>query len=871
MPLTAGARLGPYDVLAPVGSGGMGEVWKARDTRLDRTVAIKVSGAHFSERFEREARAVAALNHPHICQLYDVGPDYLVMEYIEGKPLAGPLPLDQALDFAIQIAEALDAAHQKGIVHRDLKPANILVTRSGVKLLDFGLAKVGASAEATAAGETQAMSLTRENTILGTLQYMAPEQLEGHEVDARADIFAFGAVLYEMLTGRKAFEGGSQASLISAIMTREPPAVSGVAPAAVDHVLRRSLAKDPAGRWQTARDLALELRWIREGGAHASASAPAPRPKRRETFAWIGMATCAAAALAMAFLLLGRPQAMPVPIRFTVDTPANAPLAGFGGARPTVSPDGRSVLFMVVDLAIGNNVAYLHDLATGHSRALPGTEGATAVYWSFDSRSMLMSRGGSLLVMDLNTNSPQRSPAPDGIWSSWGPEGILTASPQGIQLTRPDTGSMRWIRTIEAGDPFRYYYPILIPGGRWLLYSRSRAGNSTSQPNSTSVHVSSLDGKSDRELLSGQTAAMYGGPGYLLYLRGDTLMAQTMDVVSGQLRGAAAPVVSPVARVASSDGLGSYSASDNGVLAFRRGTIITEDRLVWFDRSGKRLGTVGGVADYTNPAISPDGKRIAVGIRDPATARRDIWILDLEREALASRFTFDPADDFNPFWSPDGARIAFSSDRRGARDLYVKNASGTGEDETLLASSFAKSLEDWSPDGRWLVYNETSPGSGVDLMTVSVDSRQRQEFLRTPFTEDHGKLSPDGKWMAYRSNESGRFEVYIRPFPPAPGKWQISNGGATEAQWRGDGKELFFTTLQDPVRIMAVDIGVSNGAIVPGIPHLLFEVRLPAGTWRNRWLVTRDGQKFLAVVLPEQSAPNSFEVIVNWPSLLKKQ
>jgi hypothetical protein len=436
-------------------------------------------------------------------------------------------------------------------------------------------------------------------------------------------------------------------------------------------------------------------------------------------------------------------------------------------------------------------------------------------------------------------------------------------------LARPDSGATRWIRALGANDPLRYLFPIPIPGGRWFLYSKAKSSDGV-LANGVTIHLSSLDGKSERQLFTNETAAMFGGPGYLLYLRGDTLIAQPIDPASGQFGGSPAPLVGPVSRVVSDDALGAYSASTNGVLAFRRGTIITEDRLEWFDRSGKRLGAVGGVADYSGPALSPDGKRIAVGIRDPSTARRDIWLIDLERDAAASRFTFDPADDFNPVWSPDGTRVAFASDRRGPRDLYVKNASGTGEDEVLLASSFAKSLEDWSPDGRWLVYNESIIGNSVDLMTVSVDSRQPQEFLRTPFTEDRGKLSPDGKWMAYRSNESGRFEIYVRPFPPAAGKWQISNGGGAEAQWRGDSKELFFTTLQDPVRIMVVDIAVSNGAIVPGIPHPLFEVRLPSGNLRNRWVVTRDGQKFLAVVLPEQRAPNSFDVIVNWPSLLKK-
>jgi len=857
--------LGPYEILGPLGAGGMGEVWKARDTRLERTVAIKVSGAEFSERFEREARAVAALNHTHICQLYDVGPNYLVMEHIEGKPLAGPLPLDQALQYAIQIAEALDAAHQKGIVHRDLKPANIMVTKAGVKLLDFGLAKMSASADAAAAGLTQTIALTKENTILGTLQYMAPEQLEAREADARADIFAFGAVLYEMLTGKKAFEGGSQASLISAIMTRETPSVSGLAPAALDHIMRRCLAKDPGDRWQTARDLVLELRWVREGGSPAADAPPPPRRKLRDRLAWAGAAVSTAAALAFGFLLLRQETPTAAPVRFTVDTPENGSMMLF--ARPSVSPDGESVLFVARDPASQRYVWYLHSLATGTSRALPTPEDATAIYWSFDSRSVLLNRSGALWKMDLNTGSPEQLPF-TGNYSSWGPEGIVTATQAGLRFFRPDGSASRWIKQRGDKDPLAYTYPTLMPGGRWLIYNAVRVGEGSTS--GESIHLASLDGKVDQQLFTAERAALYAGPGYLLYLRGDTLTAQAIDPESGKLRGGPAPVAGPIEHAGTTVDPGSFSASANGVLVFRRGGAIAEYSLVWFDRSGKNMGTLGGVADYSNPALSPDGNRLAIGIRDPSTAKRDVWILDLAR-TTTSRFTFDPADDFNPAWSPDGARVAFTSDRRGRRDVYVKNASGTGEDELLLASALAKNVEDWSQDGRWIVFNETVAGNGNDLVALSMETRKPQDFLRTRFSEDHGRLSPDGKWMAYQSNESGRSEVYIQAFPPSGGKWQISSSGGGEPQWRGDGKELFYTTLQDPARIMAVDIAAINGAIQAGIPHSLFEVRLPLGSLRNRFVATRDGKKFLAIVPPEQKAVNSFTVILNWPSILKKQ
>ncbi len=574
----------------------------------------------------------------------------------------------------------------------------------------------------------------------------------------------------------------------------------------------------------------LELYWIQEGGAQASTAAAAPRPKWRDRLAWAAIAAVfAAAALELAFFFLRQEKSVPAPVRFTVDTPGNGsmPLLSW----PSVSPDGESVLFVVSDPASHNTVVYLHCLATGTSRALPGTEGAGAVVWSFDSQSILMARSGAWWKMDLSTGSSQQVPISGSL--SWGPDGIVTGTAEGLRWFRPDGAGSRWIKMANSKEGLAYLFPTLIPGGRWLICNALKLGTSTTS--TASVHLISIDGKVDRQLLTTERAALYAEPGYLLYLRGDTLTAQAVDPDSGKLRGDPAPVASPVARDLPSPTPGAFSASGNGVLAFSRGSAVAEDRLEWFDRSGKSLGTLGGVADYSNPAFSPDGNRLAVAIRDPATARRDIWILDLARETV-SRFTFDPADDFNPAWSPDGTRIAFSSDRRGTRDLYVKNASGTGDDELLLSSSLSKAAEDWSPDGRWIV-----------------------------------QFSPDGKWLAYRSDESGRNEVYIRPFPPSGGKWQISAGGGGEPQWRGDGKELFYATLGDPARVMAVDIGVKNGAIEAGISHPLFEVRLPNAPLRNRWTVTRDGKKFLAIVPPEQKAANSFTVIVNWPSLLKKR
>jgi hypothetical protein len=827
MPLSTGTRLGSYEILAPLGASGTGETWKARDTSLGRIVAIRVLAVEFDEFLKNEARAVIALNHPYICQLYEVGPNHLAMEYIESKQLAGPLPLDQALEYAIQVAEALVAAHEKGILHGNLKPANIMVTKSGVKVIDFGLAKMSVSAEAAAAGEVETL-------------------------DTRSDILAFGALLFEMLTGRKASEDSSQALPAS------------LAPAALNHFIRRCLAKDPNDRWQTARDLVLELIWIRESGAPSGATSDRPQPKLRRRLAWAGAAVLSAAAMIYGVLRLHQEKPAPALLRFTVATPENGSLQLYG--RPSVSPDGQSVMFGVIDPASLNPVWYRHSFATGTSSKLPGTDKGIAVYWSSDGRSILLSRSNIFWRMDLNGGSQQRLPVV-GAYTSWQPEGVISGGRQGLRWFRPDGSGLRWVKKRDDKNGIGYSYPSLIPGGRWLLYNTSGPGGAST---GMSLHLASLDGKVDRPILSGDHAAIYAGPGYLLYLRGDTLTAQAIDPEVGQLRGGSAPIAGPVGTTAGiTDQLGSFSASDNGVLAFRSAA-ITENRLLWLDRSGKSLGTLGGIAEYSNPTLSPDGNRLAIGIRDPATGKRNIWVLDLQRDTV-SRATFDSGDDFTAVWSPDGTRIAFASDRRSERGLYVKNASGTGEEKLLFSSTIPKNVEDWSRDGRWIVFSESRRGGGTSLMLLSLESLKVQDFLHSRFVEDQARLSPDGKWIAYRSNESGRFELFIQALPPARGKWQISSAGGGEPQWRGDGKELFYSTLQDPARIMAVDISGGSGAIQAGIPHPLFDVRLPFGVLRNRLVVTGDGKKFLAIAPPEQKADNSFTVIVNWPSLLKKK
>ncbi len=813
MALTRGTRLGPYEIQSPLGAGGMGEVWKARDTRLERTVAIKVlppalaSSPDLRARLEREAKAISGLHHPHICTLYDIGSqdgiDFLVMEHLEGETLAerltrGPLSLEQALKTGIEIAGALDQAHRAGIVHRDLKPGNIMLTKAGAKLMDFGLAKPVAPGAASSAGgppvtaDTPTVSLaplTGKGTIVGTFQYMAPEQLEGRDADARSDIFAFGATLYEMIAGQRAFRGASQASLIAAIMSADPAPVSSVQPLAspaLERVVRRSLAKDPDDRWQTARDLWQELVWIQEGGRGTpTVAGTSGKPQAR--MAWAVAGVFAVTAIVLAALLFRQETPVPRPVRFTV----NAPEGTLVGGRPAISPDGENILFQAVGGQLQQIQVYLLSLATGATRALAGAEGAYAPYWSFDSRSFMVLRDGVLIRMDLNGGQPQSLQLPFVPGNSfWGPQGIVSSADGILRWFQPDGSGLRQLRAPSPKEPGVLAVPSLLPGSQWVMYnSRAAAGASP-----FIVHLTTINGKTDRTLFTADSPAVYGAPGYILYLRGSVLMARPFNPKTGELRGDAAPVV---------EGVDAFSVSENGVLVYRPGSAAADAHLVWFDRAGKNLGTVGSAADYSGPALSPDGSRLALGIRDPAVQTRDIWVFDLAR-GTSTKLTFDPKDDFNPVWSPDGSRIAFSSDRRGARNLYIKSASGTGDEELLLESDRNKNAEDWSRDGRWLAYNEAAPGAGNDIWTLSLDTRQPRPFLQTRFNEDEASFSPDGKWIAYRSAESGRSEVYVQPFaeeaPGAAGKWVVSNAGGLEPQWRGDGKELFYTSLQTPPR-----------------------------------------------------------------------
>jgi Tol biopolymer transport system component len=881
MSLSAGQKLGPYEIVGRLGAGGMGEVYRARDTRLERSVAIKIMPADVAgkedrrARFEREARAVASLNHPHICALYDIGGEagvaYIVMELLDGESLAkrlerGPLTIPETLRYGIEIAEALSAAHRSGVVHRDLKPGNIVLTKTGAKLLDFGLASVE-SHSLSEQDATTTMAITAEGSIVGTWQYMAPEQLEGKKADARSDVFAFGAVLYEMATGHRAFEGRSTASLVGAIMGADPPPISTLRPGpgdapppALERVIRQCLAKDPDERWQSAADLARELRWILEGGSQAGVPAPvAARRRNRERLAWTA-AICllAAAALVVALLRVERPQ--PRVLRFTVSLPAGTTLAS--SILPMVSPDGEKVLFVA---QTGNDPQlWVHHFVTGDALPVRGTEGVYAGLWEPDSRSIVFSRRGKVFRLDLTTGLEQGEGEATGAASGVIEEGVdaYCVDRKGLFVQSPD-GSTRLVSPVDAaqGD-IAYFLPSVLPGGRGVVCRMVRAGGGAGP-----VFLISLESGKREQLFMADSQAVYAPPGYLLYVSGDTLMARRFDAGRAKLAGPPVSLVGSIAAIPGAPYLKPFSVSKNGVLVFRSGAALL--RLSWFDRTGKLLESLGAPADYSNPALSPDGQGLAVSVRDEATQKRGIWVFDVAR-GFTAPITRDSSDNTNPVWSPDGSRLVFTSDRKGSRDLYVKPASFGGQETVLLESGDNKSAEDWSPDGRVLTFNRSKPDSVTGIWALPMDGAGRKPYAieTSQFTETQTRFSPDGKWLAWASGETGQFEVFVQPFPPTGARYQVSNAGGMEPQWRGDGKELFYVAGS---KLMSVEVRTAGGKFAGGIPQALFETRLAPLAGRNRYLASRDGRKLLILTPVQDESGKAFTAIVNWPLLLGKQ
>ena len=886
MALSTGTRLGPYEIVAPLGAGGMGEVYRARDTRLDRTVAVKILPSHLSsdatlrQRFDQEAKAISSLNHPNICALYDVGhqdgTDFLVMEYLEGETLSklldkGSLPLAQVLKYAAEIADALDKAHRQNIVHRDLKPGNIMITKSGAKLLDFGLAKTAAplaTGATLSAGATRTTPVTQQGTIVGTFQYMSPEQVEAKALDARSDIFSFGAVLYEMVTGQRAFRGKSQLSVASAILEKDPDPISALqplAPPSLDHAIRRCLAKDPDDRWQTARDLFLELKWIAEGG---SGVIPSPLASERSALGWrtliFSVATLVLGAAIASLATWDLKPSSPRPVsRMVITLPPGQQLAGLEQPAVALSPDGSRLAYVAIQG--GTQQIYLRPMDSLEARPIPGTEGGVNPFFSPDSQWLGFFSGQKLKKVSVNGGSIQTlNDAVQLHGASWDSQEIIAFKRQGVsdfQQIPAGGGTPQPLTHVERGEAQRW--PDFLPGGRAVLSVAPTSGFDWAN---TQIIVQSIGTGERRNLVRGGTQPRYAASQHLIYAQEGTLMAVPFDAQRLMATGSPAPVVEGVLQ-SNTSGAAQYSLSATGSLVYVRGDVQSaQRRLVWVARNGGEQTVAAPVRTYLFPRLSPDGGRVAVGISDRET---HLWLYDLARETM-TRLTFEGTVNHNPVWTPDGKRIAFNSDKEGLPKIYWQLADGSGGLEQLTSSQNSNVPMSWSPDGQLLAFMESNPTTGSDIWVLRLSDRKPQPFLQTPFNESVPRFSPDGRWLAYISNESGRYEVYVQPYPGPGGKWQISTEGGTEPVWNRNGRELFYRTGD---KMMAVDITAQPG-FAAGKPRTLFEgryERTPATS--PDYDVSPDGQRFLMLKRSEQeaAAPTQINVVLNWFEELKRR
>jgi len=888
MPLQSGEKLGPYEVLSAIGAGGMGEVYRARDNRLNRVVAIKVLSGQLSsrpdlhERFEREARAISALQHPNICTLHDIGEkdgtSYLVLEFVEGEPLdqriaKGRLPIDQVLRYAAEIADALDKAHRQGIVHRDLKPSNVMLTKSGAKLLDFGLAKLQEKASTLsnpATDITMATSkLTGEGMLVGTFQYMAPEQFEGKEADCRTDIFALGTLIYEMATGKAAFEGKSRASLIAAILQSEPQPISELhpmTPPALQRVVKRCLAKDPDDRWQNAGDLASELRWIAESGSQAGVPAPVVAQRKRQRWIpWLAAGIFALVAAIAGLLYLQTDRTPPRALQAYLPPPVGTDyfFSGDSAGFPVISPEGDRVAFVATDEHAAR-LLWIRSLLDGSVRSLPGTDGAMFPFWSPDGKQIGFFTEGQLRRVAINGGLPTDiTGANSARGGSWGKDDIIIFTPgtqQAIYKVPASGGTAQQVTKVDSARHTTHRWPFFLPDGNHFLYLA--ASHSKPHAEFDQIFVASLDGKENRALTTSTSNAI-AVPGYLLFVQGTTLMAQPFDIGSATLKGDSQALAQNV-HFEEGNWHGVFDCSADGILLYQSGVGNQGSELLWYSKEGKVLSKLGDRDLYQEIRLSPDGTKLAASVGDPSG---NLWVYDLARGAK-TRYTFPGHNDRGPIWSPDGKQIVFTRIQDRAANLYVVDSNSAGTEKPLFSSETTKFPTSFAPDGKTLLFSEMPVGIGLSILDFSGEPKAK-EFLPKVLTTSSGAFSPDGRWVAYTSAESGRTEVYVTQFPGPRGKWQISTTGGREPIWRRDGKALFYWAGNH--EITEVQVSIQGEQFQVNAVQPLFKVAMPLVPMSSpTYDVTPDGKRLIVNALQsEEEQP--LTLVTNWTSLVHKK
>jgi eukaryotic-like serine/threonine-protein kinase len=882
MPLAPGTQLGPYEITAPLGAGGMGEVYRATDTRLGRSVAIKVispgvsSDPTFRQRFEREGRSISKLSHPHICALFDVGHqdgiDFLVLEYMEGETLEhrlkrSSLRSEEILQYAIELADALDAAHRLGCVHRDIKPSNIMLTQTGARLFDFGLAKFAAhpisSTEPPAEVSTESGRLTDEGRFIGTLQYMAPEQLEGKEADARTDIFALGSVIYEMAAGRPAFTGRSRASLIAAILSSAPlpiTSLSPVTPPALSRLVEVSLQKDPNNRWQNARDVKHQLLWIRKDLEEQKAETAGPAGAN-----WLRLGAAVLLGAILSAVILWRSASPGVvhsdlPVRFAIMLRPDESIEAYINGAVALSPDGRLVTYAA---SRGDERGlYVRSLDSLEPKWLPGTDRATNPFFSPDGHWLGFEAGGALKKISLDGGGPQFiAETPYFAGATWAPDDRIIFTPvftSGLWRTTLGGGKPQRLTTPEAArGEHAHLWPALLPGGKALLFTIWRGGSA----DQCEIAVLSLESGEKRVLFQGGYYARYAHSGHILYEHNGNLMAVPFDLQQLKVTGRGVTVMEGVLSDSSAS-VASFDVSRNGTLVYVPGTENVPSRsLVWTDRSGKIEPVTGVKRPYGSPRISPDQQRLALWTEYSAA---NVWVYELRRGTL-TKIAFGD-DDHSTAWSPDGKRVAFESSRSGVHHIYVQSADGTGTEEQLTTGEFDQYLGDWSPDGRSILFTEFRPNTGADLWVVSTaKGHEVHSYLQTPFEEKEPVFSPNGRWVAYVSDASGRNEVYLQQFETGHQRTQISTDGGEEPAWGRTGRELFY---RKGGKMMSVSVN-ANPELSVGKPAVLFSGLYTYNIVPNRdYDVGREG-RFIMVEPDLTVNSRQINVVLDWSDQLK--